>query len=163
MSLNPNLDGATFATTVGALTGTGAETVYDTTAIINYAIGGKGYTKAAVTDGATPTADGDSNTLNTLAASKGCILVWCLNAAGTVALFQSDVVDLNASNTWEEDGGVPQFPPIDLTTWCPFAYSVLLNGSTGSTFTVGSSNWNATGMTATHTDVLTLPRRPQSS
>ena len=59
MSLNPNLDGATFATTVGALTGTGAETVYDTTAIINYAIGGKGYTKAAVTDGATPTADGD--------------------------------------------------------------------------------------------------------
>lgn len=162
---NDGSRGATGATTVGLLTATGAETVYDTTIIIHYAINGKGERKAAVTDGATPTTDQNTGAaFNTLAASEGCVLVWCLNAAGTVSIAQSEVKALDSSNAFPEPDGIPDFPDIDLDTYCPFAYSVLKNGSTGSTFTIGSSNWNATGMTATHQDVLFgLPSRPQSS
>lgn len=150
----------TRATNTGLLTATGAETVYDTTVAIDYSIGGKAYRKATVADGTTPTTDGDGAALSTLAASKGCVMVWCLNAAGTVSVFQSDVNDLDASDAFEV---VPNFPVVDLDTYCPFAYQVITNGSTGSTFTFGSSNWNATGITVAIQNVLTLPRRPQES
>lgn len=162
--------GATGATTVGLLTATGTETVYDTTIIIHYAIGGKGERKAAVTDGATPTtgytpaSPRTAVTLNTLAASQGCNLVWCLNASGTVVLYQSAIEALDSSDAFPEPDNIPDWPDIDLSTHCPFAYMVLKNGSTGSTFTIGSSNWDATGMTVAIQDVLFgLPDRPKSS
>lgn len=162
--------GATGATSIGLLTATGAETVYDTTLTINYAIKGKGERKTAVTDGATPTtgftpaSPATAVTLNTLAASQGCVLVWSMIADGTVKLHQSAIKSLDSSNAFAEPDGIPDFPDIDLNTYCPFAYMVLKNGSTGSTFTIGSSNWNATGMVLAIQDVLFgLPDRPQSS
>lgn len=155
-----DLRGSTMATTSGLLTAAGAETVYDTTVAISFSIGGKAYSKAAVTDGATPTTDGNSAALDTLAASEGCVVVWALNASGTVGIFQSDVNSLDSS---DEFNVIPNFPDVDTETWCPFAYMVLENGSTGSTFTIGSSNWNATGMTVTIVNVHTLPLRPSNS
>lgn len=158
--MNPGI-ASTRATTSGLLTCTGAETVYDTTVAISFSIGGKAYSKDAVTDGATPTADGNGTTLSTLTASKGCVLVWALNAAGTVTLFQSDVVDLDASNNFVER--YPEFPNVDLSTYCPFAYQVLKAASTAGTITIGSSNWNATGFTNVIVNVHELPDRPQVS
>lgn len=150
----------TKCTTSGLLTATGAETVYDTTVTISFSINGIAYSKAAVTDGATPTTDGNSAALSTLTASQGCAIVWCLNASGTVAVFQGDVVDLDASGNFET---APVFPAIDYSVWCPFAYQILKAGSTAGTITFGSSNWNATGFTNSIKNVHSLPARPQLS
>ena len=54
----------------------------------------------------------------------------------------------------------PQFPtPPD--TRCAFGYTVVKNASTGANWTFGTSNWNATGITLAHQDLMTLPGRPQ--
>ncbi len=162
--------GFTGATTVGLLTATGAATTYDTTVIIHYAISSKGERKATVSGGTTPTtgftpaSPSTAVTLTTLAASQGCVLVWAMIADGTVKLFQSAIKTLDGSDGFPEPDGIPDWPDIDLNTYCPFAYTVLKNGAAGSTFTIGSSNWNATGMTASTQDVIGgLPDRPKSS
>lgn len=160
MTQSTQVNGGTAATTSGLLTATGAETVYDTTVAISYAIQGKAYSKAAAADGATPTTDGNSEALATLTASQGCVMVWALNAAGTVGVFQSDVNALDPSGNFDI---VPDFPSVDLETWCPFAYQVLKAGSTAGTITFGSSNWNATGFTNAIVNVHRLPNRPQES
>jgi hypothetical protein len=146
----------------GLLTATGAETVYDTTVAIPFSIDGKLYSKAAVANGATPTSDGDGNAFATLAASQGCVMLWCLKADGTVGVFQSDIGSLDGSDEFDS-AELPNFPTYDTEVWVPFAYMVLKNGAAGSTFTFGSSNWNATGMTVAIQDISTLPSRPQSS
>ena len=150
----------TRCSTSGLLTATGAETVYDTTVAIAFTINGKQYSKATVADGATPTTDGDAAAFETLAASEGCCMVWALKADGTVGVFQGDVVALDSAN---EPVSALMFPDVDLETWAPFAYQTLKNGSTGSTFTFGTSNWNATGMTVVITNVGTLPPRPPTT
>lgn len=158
---NLQLESCTFATGNGVFnTDTGAST-YDITVALDYCIRGKAYSKATVSNGTTPTADGDANTFSTLATNKACVLVWTLDTAGTVDLWQSNVVDFTDAGDYPD--GLPQFPVIDFDTYCPFGYTVLSNASTGSTFTIGSSNWDATGATATDVDVLVLPDRPQSS
>ena len=147
----------------GAINLDDGATTYDITVAVNYSIEGKAYSKATVSNGATPTSQGDSTAFSTVAVNYGCVLLWCLNAAGTVGLFQSDVVALNSGGTDFADGKAPNFPVVDLSTWCPFAYSVILNGPTGSTFTVGSSNWNATGIVETSVNINRYPKRPQQS
>ena len=155
-----SLYGLTRATTSGLLTATGAETVYDTTVAIAFAIGGKAYSKAAITSGVTPLVDGNGTTLTTLTANQGCVLVWCLNAAGTVSVFQGSIEDLDSAGNFIN---ASDFPTIDLLTYCPFAYQVLKAGSTAGTITIGSSNWNATGFTNVIVNVHALPARPQTS
>lgn len=155
------LTGSTGATTSGLLTATGAETVYDTTVAISFEINGKAYSKATVADGVTPLTDGNAAALATMAADEGSVVTWALNAAGTVGIFQSSVEALSAS-----DGSfkvTPAYAAVDLTTWCPFAYQILKNGSTGRPFTIGTSNWDATGMTVTIVNVHHMPDRPQES
>lgn len=160
MTQASDLFGSTMATTSGLLTATGAETVYDTTVTISYSIRGKAYSKTAITDGATPTTDGDSAALTTLTASQGCCMLWCLNAAGTVGVFQGAIRTLDSANDFVI---APDFPDVDLDTWCPFAYQILKAASTAGTITFGSSNWNATGFTNVIQNIHTLPLRPQES
>lgn len=157
-TLIPHVD--TRCNTSGLLTATGAATTYDTTVAIAFSINGKEYAKAAITSGVTPTTDGNSAALSTLAASRGCAILWCLNAAGTVGIFQGEVITLDAANA---PLTALVLPSVDLTTWCPFAYMTLKNGSTGSTFTIGSSNWNATGMTVLITNIGSMPNRPPTT
>lgn len=149
-----------FCTTSGLLTGTGAETVYDTTVTIAFCVGGVAYTKTAVTDGATPTTDGNTGAAFTaLAANQGCVFVWALNASGTVTLRQGSVEALDAAGAFKV---APQFPPLpDSVT--AFAYTVARAGSSASAWTIGTSNWNATGLTIAHKNVMVLPARPVSS
>lgn len=150
---------STAAFVSGLLTAIGAETVYDTTVTIQFCINGKmGTARTAVTDGATPTTDGDGNALDTLTASKGCVIVWCVKIDGTVKIFQGPVRDLDSSGAFKV---APDFPTIDLDTYCPFAYQVLKASSSAGTITFGSSNWNATGFTNVIQNVSTLPPRPQ--
>lgn len=158
----------TKTTTSGLLTATGAETVYDTTVAISFSINGKAYSKAATTDGATPTTDQNSGSaLANLTASTGCILVWCLNASGTVSVAQSDIQAVDVNEAFIK---TPNFAYIDYSVYCPFAYQILVAGSdiSGSTsgagvFDIGTDNWNSTGLTSTIVNVHSLPARPQES
>lgn len=155
--------GMTMATTSGLLTGTGAETVYDTTAVINFAIDGKGYQKAAVTDGATPTTDGNTGSAFTaVGADKICCFVWGLNASGTVSLYQGDIDDVDGDTDVAKT--LPNWPSIP-NSICPFAYTIVQTTGAASDFTIGTSNWNATGVTATHTNLIggVLPSFAQAS
>lgn len=157
---NYDRKGGNFCTTSGALTATGAETVYDTTISILFAIDGEIYTKTAVTDGATPTTDGNTAAAFTaLAANEGCVFVWGLNTSGTVSVRQGSVEDLDSAGNFKV---APQFPAVP-DSICPFAYQVIKNGSTGSAWTIGTSNWNATGITSTISSVAELPFRPKIS
>lgn len=154
------LFGANFATTKAGLTGiSGAATTHTTGAAVVYAIGGKAYSKAAITGGATPTLDGVTGAAFVpLTASTGCAFVWALNAAGDVKLVQGPVDARDVDGNFVS--GRPQFPTLP-NTLAPFAYIITKAASTASAWTIGTSNWNATGLSHTVQDVLVLPDRPQ--
>jgi hypothetical protein len=154
------------ATTSGLLTATGAETVYDTTVTIAFSVEGKAYTKAAVTDGATPTTDYNTGAAfavltgaGSSAGGQGCAFVWALTAAGAVKVMQGPVVSVDASGNFAI---APQFPsiPSDVT---PFAYSISKHYGVSTTFTFGTDNWNKSGHSHAIQNVHVLPRRPQTS
>jgi len=151
----------TLATTSGAFTGTssfGGNTTYATTNTINFAIKGVFATaKTAVTGGTTPTTDGNTAAAITLTANYGTVVVWGMNSSGTVSVYKGSTEALDVSGNFIN---APQFPAIP-DTICPFAYHVIKAGATTSgTWTFGSSNWNATGLTHSAKDLLTLPQRP---
>lgn len=153
--------GMNFCTTSGLLTATGAETVYDTTATINYVLNGKIAPKTAIADGVTPTTGNTSGAPITLTASQGRTVAWGLVSGGTVKVEEGPVVTLDAAGNFR-DTDTPQFPSIP-GTFAPFAYQVLKAGASAGTITFGSSNWNATGFTNAIVNVAVLPDRPQTS
>lgn len=149
--------------TSGALTATGAETVHDTTVTITYTVDGKLYAKTAITDGATPTTDGNTGAAFTaVLPDKVSVFVWGLNASATVSLYQGNVQDVDG--TTDAALQYPQFPTIpDGVT--PFAYMIYQTDGTSAAAGLrpGTDNWNATGLTVTIVNVSTLPLRPQIS
>jgi len=156
------LVGANFCAVKAGLTGlSGAATTFSTGATaVQYAVGGKAFTKATVTGGATPTTDAVTGTAITLTANQGRAVVWCLDSAGAVKAVAGPVVNLDSAGNFLL---APEFPAIP-DTLTPFAYTLHKAGSTLSgTWTFGTSNWNTTGMTHTVVDVLVLPNRPQTS
>lgn len=155
--LNNALRGLTANLSTGLLTATGAETVHDTTQTMNYAINGVLYRKTAITDGATPTTDYKTAVaFVALAADKACVFVWGLNSSGAVKVVQGDVVSVDGDT--DRPLVRPAIPdiPDDI---CPIAYQVVQTNGASSSWTFGTSNWNATGVTDAIVDVSTLPRR----
>lgn len=152
----------TMCTTGGVFTGTsafGANTTYATTVTINFMIKGIMNTaaKGAVTGGTTPTTDGNTGAAITLTANYGTVVVWGMNLAGTVSVYKGSTEALDATGAFII---APQFPIVP-DSICPFAYQVIKAGATTSgTWTFGSSNWNATGLSHSAKDVGTLPPRP---
>lgn len=140
---------------------TGATTVSNTGAIL-FSIGGKTYSKGAMTNAASPTTDGKTGAaFVALAASEGCALVFCLNAAGTLQIIQGETGGIDTSGDYiDSDINSIQWPYIPDTS-CPFAYTLVKNSAAGSAWTAGTSNWNATGITATVVNIATLPARPE--
>ena len=137
----------TMCVSKATLAASGAATTFSTTGATLYCIKGKAYTTSAAASAATPTSDaalGTTFAANTLAAIK--VVQGSEEALDALGAF------INA----------PQFPGIP-DTLAPFAYTVVKNGSTGSAWTFGTSNWTATGITLAHQDVMTLPARPQVS
>lgn len=146
----------------GALTATGAETVFDTTVTISYSIGGKMYAKTAVTDGATPTTDHNTGVafkplVGTASSGQACVFVWGLNAGGDVKVCQGPVVDTDAAGNIEDPG---LFFPAVKDDIAPFAYMVAKHAAQASSVTFGTSNWNTSGFTNTIVNVAQLPDRP---
>lgn len=138
----------------------GTTTTISTTGTTTFAIKGKAYTKAAITNGATPTTDAATGGAFTgITANQGTIVVIGLDKDGNVKAMQGSVESLDVGGSFVR---APQFPIIPDTV-CPIGYIVLKGGSTLSgTWTFGSSNLSSvTGMTYTFVDVITLPERPQ--
>jgi hypothetical protein len=130
-----------------ALSGTtGAATTYSM-ALFGYIINGVPYNKAVQSGVASPTTDGNTGLASTLslAINQARVYVWGINAAGTIAVFAGPVASWpNVSGT--SLGAVPlQFPAVP-GTYAVLAYQVLANGSNGSAFAFGSTNWSNTGM-----------------
>ena len=150
------------AFTKAGLTGiSGAATTYSTGSSAQiYCINGKAYSKAQVSGGTTPTTDAASSAAITLTANYGTVVVWTLNSAGTVAVYKGSTESLDSAGNFLR---APSFPTLPDTVTA-FAYTIHKGGSTTSgTWTFGSSNWNAAGLTHTVVDICALPDRPQTS
>lgn len=140
----------------------GTTTTYTTTVATDFIINGKFGTQFAVkTNQATPTTDLRTGAaFPALAASEGVAIVFGVIAAGTVVAVQGGIQTLDSTSG--EFIVAPSFPSIP-ATMCPIGYVIVQNGSTGSAWTLGASNWTATGVTDTWVNVAMLPDRPQES
>ncbi len=167
--MNDNLGsptGGTFTPTYVAITAVTATatatftaTPVGTAAAISYCIKGKAYTKATITTTSPGTTDAiTSAAFVALAANQGCVVVLGLDSGGNIKAAQGTVATM-AGGSFVTRSEFPVLPD----TIAPFAYIVCANGATGSAWTFGTSNWNATGMTATPVSVMCLPSRPQVS
>ena len=146
-------------TKAGLTLKSGSYNVYSTSAFA-LSLHGKMYTSGAVSDGTTPTTDGNTGAAITLSANFGMVVVWASNSSGTHTCYKGTTTALDSAGNFIT---YPQFPILPDTV-APFAYTVHKAGSTTSgTWTFGTSNWNATGMTNAVVDVTELPARPQVS
>ncbi len=135
---------------------------------VEYAIAGKAYKKSAASNQATPTTDAQTAAAFTaVTASKGCVFVIGLNAAGAISVVQGSVRNLDGAT----DGAnalftqAPDFPATLPSDFCPIGYLVTKVGASGSTWTFGSSNLAGPPSNVLHTfvDCQQLPSRPQVS
>lgn len=146
----------TGATTLGVLAA-GTTTTVSTTNAVVYAIRGKGYTHAALTNQATPTTDVNTGAAFTgVKAGYGSVFVYGFNAAGDLKCAQGEVIALDTSGTytWKQKPQLPALPD----DFCPFGILTILAGSTADATTgwvQGTSNQAAvTGITYARTDVM---------
>jgi hypothetical protein len=147
-------------TLMKAVLAAGTTTTYSTTGTTQYCIKGKAYSKAAVTNGATPTTDHTTGAaFLPVSANQGSVYVFSYDAAGTVRVSQGQVLALDSAGLFVLS---PQFPAIPDTD-CPFGYLIIKAGSTASgTWTFGTNNLSSvTGITYTFVDINMLPDRPQ--
>ena len=150
-----------FTTLLSGLTGlSGGATTYSTGASgVTFCVGGKAIHVAQESGSTTPVLDAVTGlAFPALAANQGTVWVWGYTAAGAIQLAQGSIETLNAGTFLR----APQFPILPDTVTA-FAYTVAKDGATGGAFTVGTSNWNTSGMTYATVDVMTLPQRPQIS
>lgn len=95
------------------------------------------------------------------AANTGCCYVVTVNGSGTKGVVQGPIVALDAAGNFVVP---PSFPSVLPDTLTASGYFIIKNGSTGSSWTQGTGNWNATGITVVGpVDVTVLPQRPQIS
>lgn len=127
-------------------------------------IAGKLVNKAISNTEATPTTDASTLlAFRPVPANKGTVFVVGLVAAGTLAVVQGEVTDLDASGNFVV---APEFPANIPDTVCPIAYLVLKAGATYVATTTGwlmgtHNTTGVTGITYSYTNVSTLPMRPQ--
>jgi len=126
------------------LTGlSGAATTYSSSAT-PFAILGKALTKAAVAGGTTPTTDGTTGAAMTLVANQAAVFVWGLDSSGTVKVYKGPTqsyLDTSANST------PCPLPPIPDGIAVAATVVIKAGSTTVGTWTFGSSNWNATGIT----------------
>lgn len=149
------------------------------------AIGGKQYSVAALSNTASPPADYTTgNPFAVVPPGYGAAFVIGFDKSGNLKVIGpntpvSPANNPNSANIVPLDSGnnfinAPEFTamgpgpstavPPEYNNFCPIGYVVVKNAlSNGSNWTFGSSNWNATGLTATFVDCATLPGRPQVS
>lgn len=148
----------------------GTTTTLSTTGTTTYAIRGKAYTKAAITNGATPTTDWATGAAFVpVLANQGSVYAIGFDTGGNLKCVQGTVTALDNTGafiTAPQFGGLgPSGSGSTDNDFCAIGYLVIKAGSTASAtsgWTFGSSNMSSvTGITYTFVDVITLPDRPQ--
>ncbi len=110
--------------------------------------------------------------VSTATTGQACIMLSALKnvggsdaAAGTETLVQvlGPAVDLDINGTIKQ--GIMKFPVISDDALIPVAYTVVsFAANNAGTFTFGTSNWNAAGITVSNAnDIAALPRRPMAT
>lgn len=146
------------------VTAAGTTSTISTTNAINFCIKSKSYTKAALSNAATPTVDINTGVaFPAIPANFGAVIVIGVNAAGTLAASQSGLQALDVNGNFII---APQFPQLP-DTFAPFAYEVVKAGATASSapgWVFGSSNQaSVTGITYAFQDIAMALSRPQVS
>ena len=140
---------------------------FSSTNAINFCIGGKAYTKAALSSTAL-TAGGDVNTgaafvaipgYTTTTPAYGAAILLLVDKSGNFRAAQGPLQALDSAGNFIT---APQFPAVP-DIYCPFAYLVVLNNqSSGTTWTLGTNNTSGVSNVTYHfQDLMTLPARPQ--
>jgi len=154
---------------MGAVAGT--TNTMTTTVASECSLRGKFTTALAVLTNSATTPTLDANTgvafvpiVSTSAdGGQACCYVFGVNNAGTLVAAQgaSTPTELGVTTTVGRFLLAPQFPPIP-NDFCPFAYTVVRTSPTGNTFTFGTTNWTASGITCSvFRNISQLPDRPQ--
>lgn len=158
------LEGLTVALGACGLVVDDGATTFDLATAIDFAIDGKAYTKATVSNGATPTLDGTTGAAFVpVLRDQACVLVFALDAAGVVSLHQADSVPVGSESDTLDFAA--QLPLIDLNTYCPIGYVLFQTDGTSAVAGLipGTDNWNATGLTSTAVSLIAYPSRPIAS
>lgn len=147
----------------------GTTSTYTTTAATECSIDTKWTTALAIqTNTATPTTDATTGVAFVAQTDDtACAYVFGITAAGAIAVSQGPVVatEAGSGNTAGafKNPGLPPFPELP-DNFCPIGYLFVRQAPGGSNWTFGSSNWTATGITASavvEVDGM-LPARPQA-
>lgn len=138
----------------------GTTTTLTSANAIDYSINGKAYTKAAVSNEATPTTDDVTGAgFKAITAGKGSVFVVMRNADGDLKVAQGSIEALDAAGNFVT---APQFAPVPANR-CPFGYIVVKVKTGGAAWTFGSSNLAGppANTVITFVDIFTLPDRVQ--
>jgi hypothetical protein len=145
----------------------GTTTTYTMPAATVGAIRGKFVTPVAIVSantGATPTTDNTTGAAFVPILADNCaVLVWGQTAAGAIVLAQGPVTPTQPGVTTTVGAFInaPQFPALK-EDFLPLAYQLVRVSPTGASFTAGTTQWAASGITcSTIQNVNTLPDRPQ--
>mgnify|MGYP000155511268 FL=1 len=147
-------------TTTKAGVSAGTTSTLSTANTVIYGYRGKAYSKAAITNQATPIVDHTTNlAFNGLLANQGCIFVLSFDVAGVLRVSQGPVGTLDVAGKFIY---APNFPTV-FEGDVPFAYLVALAGSTAvGSWIFGTNNLSAVaGLTYNFQDVFSLPDRLQ--
>lgn len=147
----------------------GTTTTLSNTGTTIFAIRSKFYTKAAMTNAATPTTDwATGNAFIGVTANNGCSFIIGFDSGGNLRAIQSTIQPLDASGNFIRAPVFGGFgPPGSGSTandFCPIGYLVIKAGSTANATTgwiFGTSNMSSvTGITYTFGDLAGWPDRP---
>lgn len=167
MANNLSFDNGITVNLVSAAMIAGTTSTYTTTVTTAGLINGKFMTTlAAQTNTATPTTDATTGAaFVALAPNQTCCLVFGQNAAGAIKLSQGPIIATLTGVTTTVGALIndPQFPMLP-NDFCPLAYTIVRTAPSASAWTPGTSNWTASGVSAsTFQNVGQLPARPQAS
>lgn len=150
----------------GAVAGT--TNTFTTTAASVCAIKGKFATPLAIltNSATTPTTDANTGVAFPAILQNTCAaVVFGINTAGTLSACQGPATPTNPGVTTTVGDFLlaPQFPELP-DDFCPLAYTLVRVSPTGASFTLGTTNWAASGITCSvFTRVSTMPGRPQTT
>jgi len=145
----------------------GTTSTYTTTATTVCSIRGKFATGlTAQTNTASPTTDATTGAaFVAVPYDNCCALVWGVNAAGAIKLSQGPVTPTQPGVTTTVGAFInaPQWPSLP-EDFCVIGYQLVRVAPTGASFTPGTTQWAASGITcSTIQNVSTLPDRPQTA
>lgn len=164
---NLSFDNGITINLVSAAAIAGTTSTYTTTVTTTCVINGKfATTLAAQTNTATPTTDATTGAaFVAMAPNQTCALVLGQNLAGTIKLCQGPIIAtlIGVTTTVGALINEPQFPALP-DDFCPLAYTVVRTAPSAAAWTPGTSNWTASGVSAsTFRNVAQLPNRPQAT